>query len=522
MSDPRRYPRVTTCSSSGGGGGPTEVTGTVDIGNTVSVTGTVGIDGPVDVSGTVGISGPVDVSGTVGISGPVDVSGTVGISGPITLTTANATGDAFGRLRVSNPFTLFEFNSILGTGVYGAAPSVIDTSSGGAATVVHSDDSYTAMNVTASGDFVYRQSHEYIPYQPGKSKLVMMTGVLHQDASDNPAYSTNQLRARIGMFDASMGIYVEFLNDNYNVVLLSTTGDGQTIPQANWDDPLNGNGPSGVSVDFSKAQIYLIDLEWLGVGQVRVGIVQGGVIHYLHHFTHINALDSPYTLSAKLPLRYEIQSFGSQNQMRMMCGSVISEGGFSPFGLRYTFPVGSVTTYNSTFGLNLPSTANAVYWNSPPNEVFMPMLSIRLKTGYPHRVGSIRIRNVDIFNTSGSNTYGIWRLVLNADVSGGTFIDYDAPGSVAQVCIHKFNNNTPVPPGQANHTYTQNSGIVLYNNFYSTRENSILFNSVEELISAPPLTVNLNGVSDMVTLVANGLNGSSNKLYVSVEWIEFV
>lgn len=35
---------------------------------------------------------------------------------------------------------------------------------------------------------------------------------------------------------------------------------------------------------------------------------------------------------AKLPIRYEIRSFGSggANTMKMMCGTVISEGGFLP------------------------------------------------------------------------------------------------------------------------------------------------------------------------------------------------
>lgn len=78
--------------------------------------------------------------------------------------------DAFSRLRVSNPYTLFEFNSILGMN-----PVIIDVSHGGTATMTHSSDSYIQMNVTTLGDYAIRQSHNYILYQPGKSKLILLT-----------------------------------------------------------------------------------------------------------------------------------------------------------------------------------------------------------------------------------------------------------------------------------------------------------------------------------------------------------
>lgn len=489
-SNPRRDPRATTCSS-GGTSGSIEVTGTVDIGNTVPVTGTLSLD------------------------------------------TANATGDAFSRLRVSNPFTLFEYNSIIGTGEYSTLPSVIDTSSGGLGAVSHSSNSYTAMTVTTTGDYVSRQSHEYIPYQPGKSKLVMMTGVLHQDAGDNSAYTTNALTTRIGIFDASMGIFVQFVNGTYSVVLRSNTGASQTVNRSGWEDPLDGTGASGVTVDFSKAQIYLFDLEWLGVGQVRCGIVQSGIIHYFYKFQHINDLSAPYTLTAKLPLRYEIISTGSRNEMRMICGTVLSEGGFSPFGLRSTFPVGTPGQYNTDYHTTYNTSTTVVpYWKTEASsgggnpENLVPLISIRVKNTYPYRCGSIRIKLLDIFSPA-ANTFGVVRIVLNATVTAlgepgslPVYQPFGSTGSIAEVCLHRRMGSAS--GGYSDHTYTQGTGIVLYNNFYNTRQNALLFSSTEEMISQPPITVNLRGVSDTVTVLANSLNSSQNTLYASVEWIEFI
>jgi hypothetical protein len=488
---PRRVPRVTTCSGSGGSSDPTVVTGTIDIGNTVPITGEVALN------------------------------------------TANATGDAFSRLRVSNPFTLFEFNSIIGTGEYSTVPSVIDTRIVGSGTVTHSNDSYTAMTVSGNGDAVYRQSHEYIPYQPGKSKLVMMTGVLHMGSDINPSYTTNALESRIGIFDDEMGIFIQFVNGTYSIVLRSNTGATQAVVRSAWEDPLDGSGASGIIVDFTHAQIFLFDLEWLGVGQVRCGIVQSGTIHYFHKFSHINDLYAPYTVSAKLPLRYEIISTGSANEMRMICGSVISEGGFSPFGLRSTFPVGTPAQYNTDYHTtySIPNTV-IPYWKTEASsgggnpENLVPLISFRVKNTYPYRCGSIRIKLIDIFSPS-ANTYGVIRLVLNAAVTAPgepgnlpVFKTYSATSSVAEVCLHRRMGSSS--GGYSDHTYTPGTGIVTYNNFYNTRQNALLFSSTEEMITQPALTVNLNGVSDTFTVLANSLNSSQNTIYASVEWIEFI
>jgi hypothetical protein len=45
---------------------------------------------------------------------------------------------------------------------------------------------------------------------------------------------------------------------------------------------MDGTGRSGITLDVTKTQIFIVDLEWLGVGRVRLGFVIDGKIYYCH------------------------------------------------------------------------------------------------------------------------------------------------------------------------------------------------------------------------------------------------
>jgi hypothetical protein len=101
------------------------------------------------------------------------MSGTLTV-GSLVLTKPTANQDAFDRLRISVPTTLFELNS-----VFGKTPYYIDEyTSGTGASVFNSTNSYIQMTVGGGAGKVIRQSYEYIPYQNGKSRLMIFSGVM--------------------------------------------------------------------------------------------------------------------------------------------------------------------------------------------------------------------------------------------------------------------------------------------------------------------------------------------------------
>jgi hypothetical protein len=371
--------------------------------NVNPITGNVGIIGNVNVTqGTT----PWVVTGNVGITGTANVvladDANVIISG-----FSGATADAFGRLRVSNPFTLFDTQSRYYD--HGQFSSSI---SGTANVVYVANQSSFQLNVgSVTGASVIRETMKVFPYQPGKSQLTLLTFCMNTPKTN--------LRQRVGLFGANDGVFFE--NDgtyNYMVIRSGSTGVEERVRQDAWNgDRLTGaggaNNPSGITLYPDRTQIYYADVEWLGVGNVRVGFIINGAYILCHTFQHANQTGNTkvYMTTATLPIRYEITNTGTTSGASMMtqiCSTVISEGGYNNFGTTQT--AGTGTTQKRL------SNANTYY----------PIVSIRLA---PTRLDSIVFpRQIDVLSTSVN--YYRWVLLLNPTLTGATFAGTSPTGTV--------------------------------------------------------------------------------------------
>ena len=236
----------------------------------------------------------------------------------------SASVDAFGRWRSSTPGTIFETEM-----AYDDQPNFWETVTVGAgSTLFLSDESALELTCgTSAGDRVIRQTYQYFRYQPGKSQLIIMTGVLGLP-------KTNVI-TELGYFDGYDGCFFIQAEDSLGVALRSSTSGtpiDTIVKQADWNiDKFDGNGPSGIVLDPSKIQIFLIDFQWLGAGRVRYGFESGGSLYYCHEMLHANKIDQVYMSTPHLPLRYEIENIGptaSATSMKQVCATIISEGGF--------------------------------------------------------------------------------------------------------------------------------------------------------------------------------------------------
>jgi hypothetical protein len=312
--------------------------------------------------------------------------------------------DAFGRLRVSEPFTLFDSSHrFADNGLWSTA-----TATGGTTTFNASQGLVDLAVTTASGSEVIRETTKVFPYQPGKGLLVLSTFVM------SPA-KTN-LRQRVGYYGAANGYYLEQNNSTVSFVERSSVSGALVntpVAQANWNvDPLNGSGPSGITLDLTKAQILFMDLEWLGVGTVRIGFIINGNFYVCHKFHHANIITSTYITTASLPLRYEITNTGATSgasTLKQICSSVLSEGGYELRGLQQA--VGTPITTPKTL-----TTAGTLY----------PIVSLRLKST---RLDGIVIATaVSIIGNTAANFN--WQLISSGTTTGGTWISAGANTSV--------------------------------------------------------------------------------------------
>lgn len=238
-------------------------------------------------------------------------------------------GDAFGRLRVSNTATLFECSW-----TYDKQPLLFEeiTTTGG--TVMQNLSALRLSVNGTSGAKAAVQSRSYLPYEKGKSQLVKATFVLGE--------ATAGVRSRVGYFDQSDGFYVQQDGDGLSVVRRSLTSGTlveTVVPQAEWNiDRMDGTGKSGITLDPTKAQILVVDGQWLGVGRVRMAWNIDGVTYYFHEFLHANREPvAPYTRSFTLPIRYEIATTdGGSGTLIGICCDVESEGGIdAPAGFNF-------------------------------------------------------------------------------------------------------------------------------------------------------------------------------------------
>lgn len=231
--------------------------------------------------------------------------------------------DAFGRVRQSTPYTIFDSHNLLNEN------NKYDETTAGSGSSSHSSDaSSVSMTVTnASGDEVVRQSYRHFSYQPGKSLLVMNTFTM--------AVTKENLRQRVGYFNTQNGIFLEQDGDTLYMVMRTSTGGSVSetrVPRSQWNiDKLDGKGFSTVKLNIEQAQIMWMDIEWLGVGSVRTGFVVNGQFVIAHIFHHANRATGVYMTTPNLPSRYEITNTGAtsgSSTLEQICSTVISEGGY--------------------------------------------------------------------------------------------------------------------------------------------------------------------------------------------------
>lgn len=324
--------------------------------------------------------------------------------------------DAFARLRVSNPFTIFDSKQV--------TDELLDfywddqeVSGGGTSSAYDADFAVTILSVSnaVAGKRV-RQTMQRFNYQPGKSQMAFITFVMNNSAAN--------ITKRVGLFDDDNGIFFENDGGNLSLNIRSSTSGAPvdtSVAQANWNlDKFNGAGESGVTLDPTKAQILFIDLEWLGVGRVRTGFVIDGIPIYAHEFLHANSIASVYMTTPNLPVRYSIENDGAggASSLDCICSSIVSEGGFEPYGVTRTAGTGRLYIDANTSG------------------TFYALVGIRLKATCLG--GLVLLENIDVFVNTNDAFY--WELRFNPAV-GGVFTYNNLTDSIVQAAVGDTSNN---------------------------------------------------------------------------------
>ena len=387
--------------------------------------------------------------------------------------------DAAARLRTSNLYSVFNSKFL-----YDKQPSLWDeqvTGSSPAASTYSANESCVKLIVgTTSGNSVIRQTRFCFNHQPGCSQAIILGAVI--------GAGKNNVRKRWGYFDNNNGLFFEQNGTNLKAVIrskVSGTVAETTISQVNWNlDKMDGSGDSGITIDLSMVQMFVIDFSWAGAGRVRMGFIINGVPVYCHQFVHANILSTVYMGTPNLPIRFEIVNTGtsaSTTELKQLACQVMAEGGFNQNIMTRSVDAGSSYLIIGT--------------------TLKPIISIKLKDAcksvvvIPAKV-SIHAKDTKDFRYS---------ICVNPVISGGAAANWtDVTGSAVRYDISRTGTIT-------------DEGIVIDSGYTAANITPTAIDFVSDYI----LGTSIGGVSDEVVIAAQTLS-NSDSFRASIGWKEYL
>jgi hypothetical protein len=327
--------------------------------------------------------------------------------------------DAFSRARVSFPVGLFSSKML-----YDNLPLIYDDQqTSGASTTSTYNSNQASVTLLATGNVAgtrVRQTFRRFNYQPGRSQLITLTGIIATSGS------ATGITRRIGQFDGSNGFFFQYGGTPGAAVLsvgLRTNTSGSPvdtlIPSSSWNiDKMNGSGISGITLDPTKTQIFVIDYQWLGVGRIRYGFDINGTIYYVHQILPANNQALVSISTPNNPIRYEIISDGtgaaSTATMTQVCASAVSEGGDLDVGYPCSISTGT-TTFSTTNTTNI-----------------FPVLAMQTQAG---KLGAtIELSSISVSSSTTGSQF-LFQVYMNPTLTGTALTYNPVSGSVCQYAV---------------------------------------------------------------------------------------
>lgn len=381
----------------------------------------------------------------------------------------------FGSLRVGSSHSVFE--SVF---KFNKQPLIWDevTATGGTNTWNTNTDSIDLVTTTASGSSVIIQSKKRIRYNASRSVLI-------QESVNAGGLKANA-RRRIGQLDANNGVFFEVIDVAKVVVRSNTSGSvvDTAINQSAWNiDKLDGTGVSGLTLDFTKHQLFVIEYGWQGIASVKFGFYLNGKIHYCHQFNSSNTLTVPFMKTANLPIRIENTNIGataSNTTLSVTCVAV------------------------KNYGEDSDSEGNSLAYVRPTVKsvsampTFTPVIAVRLNS--TNIAGIVEILKTPLYGQTADDV--AWKLILNPTLTAATFAVSSGYLQI-DIAATALTGGTDLVSGFT--SSGKDSGL-------ESLENFKLINTLFGATQA--------GVSDVIVLAASS-RATTADVWGSITWREF-
>ncbi|MEN6350461.1 MAG: hypothetical protein ABFD08_13835 [Syntrophomonas sp.] len=292
--------------------------------------------------------------------------------------------------------------------IYNINTTLVNTAITGSGSITQSNSQAVLQTGAAISSSAQVQSRRFSRHMPGLGLHFVGAAIFTAGVS-----GSTQL---IGLGDSNNGLFFGYNGTSFGV-MRRQNGTDNWIPKASWNgDKLNGQGLSGITLDTTTGNIYVIKLLWLGFGLITFAVINPstGLEIVVHRIQNGNTSTTPSVFSPNLPLMALVSNTTNSTNVTLKTPSAA------------VYLEGEATNANTAF--------NAVGNNSVSisSNVETNLISLQNKStvsSITNRV-PVKLQALSLYANGGQNV--AIRLLRNATLSGTTtYTDIDSTNSVA-------------------------------------------------------------------------------------------
>jgi len=263
---------------------------------------------------------------------------------------------AFGDLRVAELTPKVHL-----TFPYNINADIVDTTVANGGTVTAADSMAVVQTSAATNGEAEFSSRRVLTYRSGLGGMVRFTALFTTGVASSTQY--------IGVGDETDGFFFGYDGITFGI-LRRQNGTEAWVAQTAWNvDVMNGNGgaanPSNVLLDTTKINVFQINYQWLGAGQIEFSVEDPntGLFVPVHRIKYANANTIPSIYNANLPLHAHVVNEGNASNITLKTASMAAfvEGKSIPLGPTNNFNASkSISTEEFLFSLRNKATINSV------------------------------------------------------------------------------------------------------------------------------------------------------------------
>lgn len=291
----------------------------------------------------------------------------------------------------------------------------------GSGTVTQANAMATVGTGTTTGSSAILKSRQHAKYRPGLGGLARFTA-----SFTTPVANTDQL---IGLVDETgstalfkNGYAIGFNGSGTFSVFRFQNDVAFDVEQANLDDPLDGTGESGLTIDFTKLNVFEINFQYLGAGAISFFIEDPNTGEFVrfHTIKYANANTTPSVHNPNFHFQMYTDNQATTSDLILRSGS-------------YAYFIEGDTFLSE---LHQPKVSTGIQTQTGVTTA-QPIVTIRNKQNYASKVNYIDVNALNIsaaYEANNASNTGAVVFVKNGTLGGAAavWVDINTTDSVVE------------------------------------------------------------------------------------------